>query len=148
MIVIVTGGRGVTDPTNLWTELDKIQPRPTLIVEGGQRTRGEDRSTIIGGADFWGNRWADKSGIPCQTVRADWSDLQTPPVRIKTRPDGRRYNALAGFARNGKMLQLFKVDLVVAAPGGEGTKDMVAKAYAAGIAVVNLDPAHRQRALA
>ena len=99
MIVVVTGGRLFTNATLLFSALDAIEPRPTLIVEGGQRSR-DKKGKIIGGADYWAMKWAELRKVPCKTVRASWSDLVTEPVRIKQREDGSSYNAMAGLARN------------------------------------------------
>lgn len=132
MIVLVTGGRFFTDRDRLFAALDALDPRPTFIIEGGQRRylAGE----IVGGADYWAMRWAKDRGVPYRTFAAKWHDLETPPMKIKKRPDGSLYNALAGFVRNKTMIET-QPNLVVAAPGGRGTADCVNRARSAGIEV-------------
>lgn len=141
MIVLVCGGRTYTDPADLWAELDRLKPMPTLLIEGGQRTRDPvDRTKIIGGADYWGQQWAASRGIPCRTVPANWADIETPPVKIKFRPDGRPYNVLAGHNRNQKMVDMAP-KILIAAPGGGGTADCIRRARGAGIRVIDLSKA-------
>lgn len=47
--------------------------------------------------------------------------------------DGTKYDLLAGFRRNQRMLDESKPDVVVAFRGGDGTEDMVKRAVAAGV---------------
>lgn len=135
MRVLVTGGRGFRDSALLYRVLDGLDPRPILIIEGGQRTwlYGE----AIGGADFFAWRWATDRGVPCRTVEARWNDLETPPVLLRTDRNGRSYNAMAGPNRNQEMVDL-RPDLVVALPGGTGTADCCRRARAAGIEVMEV----------
>lgn len=67
---------------------------------------------------------------------AHWGDLETPPVVIR---HGRRgpYNAAAGSVRNEFMLT-WRPRLVLAFPGGPGTKDMVTRARRAGVEVLEI----------
>jgi len=51
-------------------------------------------------------------------------------------PEWKRYGPKAGPIRNKQMLDEGRPDLVVAFPGGNGTNDMVKKAKAAGIEVI------------
>lgn len=106
MKVLVCGGRGYSDLTRLFWELDHIQP--SLIIEGGAT-----------GADALARRYADKRGIQLQTFEAEWS----------------KYGNAAGPIRNRKMLNEGKPDLVLAFPGGKGTLDMVRRASVAGVPV-------------
>ena len=63
--------------------------------------------------------WAERRDIPCLRVPAEWSKL------------GRK----AGPIRNALMLRLGQPNLVLAFPGGMGTRNMTDQAIAAGIAV-------------
>ena len=112
MIVLVCGGRyfdGDVDST-----LDKLhsEQRITRLVIGG-----------CSGADALAWKWATKNGLPDILVHyAQWH----------------LYGKAAGPLRNAEMLRLDKPDLVVAFPGGSGTADMVRKAQAAGVRVLEV----------
>lgn len=82
-----------------------------LLIEGGAE-----------GADKLAGRWAMERGIDHVTVWANWEGR------------GRQ----AGIYRNGLMLKLFPVELVVAFPGGTGTRNMVNQARAAGVQVIEI----------
>lgn len=71
------------------------------------------------GADYLANEWAKtKAGIKRWVCKADW----------------KKHGRSAGPIRNARMLE-WKPDLVVAFPGGRGTKNMVTQAQAAGVPV-------------
>lgn len=135
MRVIVCGGRNFTDSQLLLRTLDGIGGI-TVVIEGGQRTRGRD-GRIVGGADYWAMRWARLRMLECLTFEARWDDIDTQPVVLRSR-DGRYYNAAAGFVRNRRMLFEGRPDKVVAFPGGKGTEDMVRQALEAGIEVIEV----------
>lgn len=82
----------------------------TSIVNGGQN-----------GADLHAHAWAQYHGIPSLMVRAKWA----------------KYGKGAGPIRNLMMLDVGKPDFVVAFPGGVGTADMVNKACAAGVEILD-----------
>jgi hypothetical protein len=124
MKVIICGGRDFTDRGHAFRTLNKLHAeRPiTCVIEGAQRTRDKHTREIIGGADYWGMRWAKRNTIPCITVKADWD----------------KHGNAAGPIRNNKMAEM-KPDLVIAFKGGNGTADMVAKAKKAGIEVMEIE---------
>lgn len=76
------------------------------------------------GADKASGRWALEQGIPVYAFPADWQ----------------KHGRAAGPIRNLQMLAEGQPDLVVAFPGGRGTGDMVARAMAAGIPVLEVEP--------
>jgi hypothetical protein len=82
----------------------------TTVVHGGAK-----------GADALAGRWADAREVNTEVFYADWAR-------------GKR----AGPERNQRMLDS-KPDLVVAFPGGRGTADMVRRAKAAGIEVIEVE---------
>lgn len=135
MRVLVCGGRDYRDEEAAFATLDQVHAEQpiTLIIEGGQRTY--ENGKLVGGADLWGCRWTYRAGIGGLRFDADWSDLSHPDALIKTRRNGTRYDARAGFRRNQRMIDEGKPDLVVAFPGGKGTADMVARARKAGIEI-------------
>lgn len=125
MKIIVCGGRDFTDMLFVFKALDHLHATQpiTLLIEGGQRTRDKHTREIIGGADYWGMRWAKRNSIPFETVRADWTT----------------HGKAAGPIRNNKMAEM-KPDCVVAFKGGNGTADMVRKAKSRDIEVMEIQP--------
>lgn len=110
MIVLVCGGRDFADWRRIYERLDVfVNPTITKIVHGGSR-----------GADSIAGHWANARGIECKVYPADWEKL------------GRQ----AGAIRNAQILHDSKPDLVVAFPGGPGTRDMVRRAKAQHITVI------------
>ena len=106
MIALVCGGRDFTDYDRVCRVLDGLAI--TRIIHGDCR-----------GADRLAQRWALERVIAETAVPAQWA----------------RYGNAAGFMRNAQMLGL-KPDVVVAFPGGPGTRDMVNRARYAGVTVI------------
>jgi ABC-type Fe3+-hydroxamate transport system substrate-binding protein len=67
--------------------------------------------------------WARTHSIPNYKFPADWI----------------KYGKSAGPKRNMEMILSAKPDLVVAFPGSKGTADMISKAKAAGIEVLEIN---------
>lgn len=74
------------------------------------------------GADTLAGLWARRNLVAVLPFPADW----------------KRDGKAAGPLRNARMLAEGNPDLVVAFPGGRGTADMVAKARAAGVEVMEV----------
>lgn len=106
--VLVCGGRTFDNWNMVHRELSKIGP--SVVIQGGAR-----------GADALAAKWADHNGVP----------LVTYPALLSR---GRK----AGPERNAFMLADSRPDLVLAFPGGRGTVDMVSRAKAAGLEVIEL----------
>jgi len=119
MRVIVTGGRNFTNSEFLFRALDSLAPRPTLIIEGGQRTYHPVTREIVGGADYWAKVWAERKDIEVFTIKANW----------------KLHGRAAGPLRNMRLLSMGQPDLVISLPGGAGTADMVSRAISAGVPV-------------
>lgn len=82
---------------------------PMVVIEGA--AKGTDQAAY---------EWAREAGVmPCR-FRAEWT----------------RYGNYAGVRRNGVMLREGQPDLVLAFPGGRGTRDMVERARKAGVPVL------------
>lgn len=118
MRVLVCGGRDYDDYPLVHQVLTKLHLASestsiSVIIEGGAR-----------GADALGRRWAENAGVPIETFEADWENQ----------------GSFAGPARNKRMLDEGRPDLVIAFPGGRGTADMVRKARRAGVEVVEIAP--------
>lgn len=111
--VLVCGGRDYTDRVNVFRTLDTMdeEDKIGIIVNGGAR-----------GADTLSSMWAESRNVHCHRHHANW------------KRDGRG----AGPIRNQKMLDAESPDIVVAFPGGSGTADMVRRARAAGVPVLEM----------
>ncbi|HEY9678699.1 MAG TPA: SLOG family protein [Drouetiella sp.] len=119
MIVLVCGGRDYGNPkyhppdvvaaqvAKAFAYFDVIRDSIDIVIQGGAT-----------GADSVARSWAISRGIHSAEVKALWGI----------------YQKSSGPIRNNAML-LLKPDLVIAFPGGPGTRDMVKKATARGIEV-------------
>lgn len=116
MRVLVCGGRNYQDGDRVNAVLNKLHNEAGIscIIEGGAR-----------GADHLAMSWAVDAGVPRERYDADWENQ----------------GSFAGPARNKRMLEEGKPDLVIAFPGGRGTADMVRKARKSGVEVVEIAPA-------
>jgi predicted Rossmann-fold nucleotide-binding protein len=85
--------------------------KATVVITGGAR-----------GADKHAKSFALEEGLETEVYKPDW----------------KAHGKAAGPIRNAKMLADGKPDLVVAFPGGRGTADMVSKARAAGVEVIEI----------
>ena len=109
--VLICGGREYNDSQRLATVMKEIKPyldQSFCIIQGGAR-----------GADRLANMWAFYEGCAVIEMRANWDF----------------YDKAAGHIRNGWMLEFGLPDLVVAFPGGFGTRDMIRQARLKGIDV-------------
>lgn len=112
MTVLVCGGRDYQNWKAGWSMLDEASEEfgPfEKLVNGG-----------AAGADAMSSQWGLSRGLWVKQFPADWDT----------------HGKAAGPIRNAMMLAEQKPDLVVALPGGRGTADMVRKAKAAGVRVI------------
>lgn len=107
MKLLVCGGRDYADRARVYATLDKLCP--SEVIQGG--ARGADRLALD---------WANSRLIRSQTFTADWE----------------RHGKGAGPIRNQTMIDQGRPDAVLAFPGGRGTADMVRRARAAGVRVI------------
>lgn len=84
----------------------------SVIAEGG-----------ADGADRMAREWAKIRTVRCLRYYAHWH----------------LHGRGAGPIRNQRMLDEFKPDAVIAFPGGKGTADMVRRAKAAGVRVIEVE---------
>lgn len=87
-----------------------------------------DATRRIGGIIEGGANGADKLG-------RIWAVFRNRG-RVRFAAEWGRYGKAAGAIRNQQMLDEGRPDLVVAFPGGRGTADMIRRARAAGLEVV------------
>ncbi|MDO9334991.1 MAG: DUF2493 domain-containing protein [Caulobacter sp.] len=136
-IVLVCGGRDYSDSMFVFETLDALhRARPIYkVVQGGAR-----------GADALAYDWCRSRRVMCWHCPADWNNITRPGAVVRTRRDGKKYDAAAGGVRNQRMLDEGKPSLVLAFPGGKGTADMVSRARRAGVKVIETHPANPEPA--
>ncbi len=122
MKTIIAGGRGYRFTAADVAKLDSLRGQISEVVSGG-----------AAGADMCGEEWARARGIPVRTFPAIWHDLSQPGALIRTRADGTKYDAKAGFRRNEQMAAY--AEACVLFPGGNGTADMARRAKQHGLIV-------------
>jgi hypothetical protein len=131
MKLLVCGGRTYEDKDHLFFTLDLIHDlmEVTMIIHGDAGkfydypdSYSVEPGTLPGfwvGADKLAGQWAQERGIIEQFYKPNWT----------------MYGKKAGPVRNQQMLDEQHPDLVVAFPGGRGTKDMVKRAREGGYRV-------------
>lgn len=107
--------RAQIEKATLYAVLSKFhaEAKIDVLIEGGAK-----------GADKWAALWAKDKGVATESYEADWG----------------AHGTFAGPMRNKIMLEEGRPDLVIAFPGGSGTRDMVRKARKAGVDVVEIAP--------
>lgn len=113
MRLLVCGGRDFDNDERVWTVLNSYDAdhKFTALIEGG-----------ASGADSAARRWARLGRLPVQTFKANW----------------KKYGRAAGPIRNERMVLEGKPDIVIAFPGGKGTRNMIDTARLHGIAVIEV----------
>lgn len=113
MRILICGGRDYDDTEKMYAFLDEINKSLQIdtIIEGDAR-----------GADRIAGYWARKNKIDNLKFPADWDT----------------HGKAAGFIRNKQMLEEGNPDLVIAFPGGNGTKNMIKIAREAGVKVIEV----------
>lgn len=114
MIVLVCGGRKYEDKATVYRILTKIHTvKPIdVLIQGGAH-----------GADALAKAWAYDMGVHCAEVPALWHKM----------------GDAAGPPRN-RAMAILRPDLVVAFPGGSGTRDMLNTALARKIKIHMVKP--------
>lgn len=111
--VLVCGGRDYCNEKLAFAVLDaahSANPIVTLIHGGAA------------GADMLAAAWAGRNGVRAEEYKADWDT----------------HGRAAGPIRNRRMLDEGKPDMVIAFPGGRGTKNMIEQAEGANVPVVRI----------
>ena len=113
--ILVCGGRNYADRTRAHAVLNGLHAEIRISVVAHGDASGADRMAA---------GWAMDYGVTSSAYIAQWER------------DGRA----AGPIRNARMLAEAKPSLVVAFPGGRGTADMMRRARAAGVLVMEVKP--------
>ena len=113
MKILVCGGRDFNNKKALYEALDANtkKSKDITIIHGAAR-----------GADSLAQEWADERGWPCLRFPADWE----------------KNGKAAGPMRNQMMLDVARPDLVMAFPGGRGTKDMINRTLKMNMSVLEI----------
>lgn len=115
MRVLVCGGRDYADSAEVDGVLSSLHAESvdgiSFVIHGDAP-----------GADALAGCWAEENDVPVLRFPADWA----------------AHGRAAGPLRNAQMLAEGRPSLVVAFPGGRGTADMVRRARAAGVHVVDV----------
>lgn len=85
------------------------------------------------GADQCGAAWAYENDISVKDMEPNWNNITRPGAVVRTRRDGKKYDAAAGPARNRRMAKY--ADAVALFPGGRGTASMYEEAMKTGIQI-------------
>ncbi len=111
MRTIICGGRNYILTPEDYGRLETLRDKIPIseVVSGGAK-----------GADICGREWAEGLGIPVREFFAQW----------------KIYGRSAGPIRNTVMARYAQA--CIAFPGGKGTEDMVRKAKAAGLLILDL----------
>lgn len=113
MKVVIAGPRDFHDYDVL------VRAIEAFIEEHGEIT--EVVSGAAKGVDTMGEKWAKENSIPIQQFPADWNNLKQEGAVIKTNKWKKKYNANAGFFRNGLMAKygdaLIAIDMGTAGTG-------------------------------
>lgn len=125
MRVLVCGGRDFGDRERFIRAMDEHVGRRSVHFSATDNWLPSDIHIIAGGArgaDTLAIDWAVVNGCGFTEYPADW----------------KTHGKKAGMLRNQRMINEGRPDLVVAFPGGRGTADMVRRAKANGIEVVEI----------
>lgn len=107
-----------------------------LVVKAIEESKFEITEVVSGkakGVDSLGERWAKRNNIPVADFPAKWNDLEAEGALVREGQYG-KYNAKAGFVRNGQMAE-YADALIAVDHGTGGTADMIKQAREQGIEV-------------
>lgn len=109
IVVAITGGRKFNDFWAVQRAMVKVDSKYDVTwVMGGAK-----------GADALAQLWCERVGAAHHVYSADWE----------------KYGNAAGFVRNQQMVDEGKPQLLIAFPGGNGTRDMMNRCLTAGIPI-------------
>lgn len=113
--VLVCGGRDYWDRCRIFEILDIAHDANPIVMLITGNAKGADKLST---------EWARERKVPFQVFAAEWKTL----------------GPKAGPIRNQRMLDEGKPHMVIAFPGGIGTRDMVSRADNACVPVIRVRP--------
>lgn len=128
MKVVICGPRDFNDYDIMCEAIKKSGYDITEVVSGAAK-----------GADSLGEKWALQNSIPIKQFPAEWNDLIQEGARVKTNAWDKKYNANAGFFRNGLMAKYGDV-LIAIDTGSGGTGDIIKKMKTEGKPIFKYNP--------
>lgn len=126
MKLIIAGSRSITSYATL---------RQAIIMSGLWDEHKKAIEVVSGkakGVDTLGEEFASKAGLKVHDKPADWDNIKAPGAVVKTRYDGKKYNALAGHWRNEEMAQIADAALILWDGKSTGSLDMLHRMLALG----------------
>jgi hypothetical protein len=117
--LIIAGSRSIKDYAIL---------RAAIIASGLWKEHGKKIQVVSGkapGVDTLGELFAEKAGLKVHSKPAKWDDIKAPGAVVRTRYDGKQFNALAGHWRNEEMAQMADACLIVWDGKSTGSLDML-----------------------
>lgn len=127
MRILVCGGRDYVDSIEFNNSMLEI-------LHNYSKVQCIDTTKI---ADIYDTTIISGAAKGADTLAIDFAKYYNLPV-LEYPADWKKYGKAAGAIRNQQMLDEGTPDLVVAFPGGNGTKDMVRRAKKAGIKVIEV----------
>ena len=133
MILIIAGGRDYDLTAQDYSKIESLHLNYGIeaVVCGTPYDPEEGLPPI--GADQCGAAWAYENGIPVINMPADWNNVTCPGAVVRTRMDGKKFNAAAGPARNRRMAE--RATAAALFPGGRGTASMYREAVKADLQI-------------
>ena len=117
MKVAIVGDRNVKDYSVIEKAVKQSGFDITEVVSGGAN-----------GVDSLAERWASDNGIPCKVFKADWNNIEVKGSVVAVNKWGRKYNKMAGFMRNQKIVDYAEAVIAIQPNGPtSGTQDTIRK---------------------
>ena len=142
MKAIICGKRDF-NPDNFKEKYPNFEQR--LIDIFKENDIDEEVCGMAEGADKYGAHFAKKNGIAIKEFHALWNNTvssKDEPVSLGLNKFGYPYNKIAGINRNKRMGDYVKNNgggIVIALPGGSGTKHMVDYGISIGLTIYKFD---------
>jgi predicted Rossmann fold nucleotide-binding protein DprA/Smf involved in DNA uptake len=117
--LIIAGSRSIKDYATV---------RDAIIRSGLWEAHKRSIVVISGkakGVDTLGEEFASKAGCKVLPYAANWDNIKADGAVVKTRYNGKKYNALAGHWRNEEMAEIADAALIVWDGNSTGSLDML-----------------------
>ena len=125
MKIIIAGSRFVTPE-----EFVRAIQTSTLLAQATEIITGK-----AAGVDTYGELYGRLALIPVKEFPAEWDNVNRDDATIKTRKDGTKYNARAGFVRNEQMARYADGLILIWKNDSKGSEDMLKQAKKYGLQI-------------
>lgn len=133
MRTIIAGSRTIEDYQLIEDAVRESGFDITEIISGGQRSYKKNVGYI--GADYFGEQYAERYGLPVVVKKASWDDVLHPNARVRLNRWGKPYDANAGFRRNIAMAEVAEALVAVRKNNSPGTTHMIQEAERRGLKI-------------